>query len=76
MKKQFETTLTGPDSPVDGIVSQVNDDGSAWEFNSIDGSLDLVIAKDEDGNWERIDGTDPYLSSWVDELAEKIEQYK
>ena len=72
MKKQFETTLTGPDSPIDGIADQLNDDGSAWEFKSIDGSLHLVIAKDEDGNWQRIEGTEPYLSSWIDELAEKI----
>ncbi|MDR3693658.1 hypothetical protein [Mucilaginibacter sp.] len=72
MKKQFETTLTGPESPIDGIASQLNNDGSAWEFKSIDGSLHLVIAKDEEGDWQRIDGTDPYLTSWIDELAEKI----
>ncbi|WP_295677105.1 hypothetical protein [uncultured Mucilaginibacter sp.] len=72
MKKQFETTLTGPDSPIDGIADQMNDDGSAWEFKSIDGSLHLVIAKDADGDWQRIEGTEPFLSSWIDELAEKI----
>ncbi|HWZ02246.1 MAG TPA: hypothetical protein VNX40_01475 [Mucilaginibacter sp.] len=72
MKNQFEITLAGPDSPIDGIADQLNDDGSAWEFKSIDGSLHLVIAKDGDGNWQRIDGTEPYLSSWIDELAEKI----
>jgi len=73
MKKQFEAMLTGPDSPIDGIVDQVNDDGSAWQFKSIDGSLHLVIAKDDEGNWQRVEGTEPYLSSWIDELAEKIE---
>jgi hypothetical protein len=72
MKKQFEATLTGPDGPIDGIVDQVTDDGSAWEFKSIDGNFHLVIARDEDGKWERIDGTEPYLSSWIDELAEKV----
>jgi hypothetical protein len=74
MKKQFETTLTGPDSPIDGLAGRLNDDGSAWEFKSIDGSLHLVIAKDEEGDWQRIDGTDPYLTSWIDELAEKIKE--
>jgi len=74
MKKQFETTLSGPDSPIDGIAAQINDEGSAWEFKSIDGSLHLVIAKDNEGNWERIEGTEPYLSSWIDEFAEKIEE--
>lgn len=75
MKKQFETTLTGPDSLIDGIADQLNDDGDAWEFKSIDGSLHLVIAKDEEGHWERIGGTDRYLTSWINELAEKAEKH-
>lgn len=72
MKKEFETSVTGPDGPVYGIVSCVNADEYVYEFKSIDGSLDLVIQKDEDGTWWRIDGNEPYLSSWIDELGEQI----
>jgi hypothetical protein len=72
MKKQFEASLTGAEGPIDGIVDQANNDASAWEFKSIDGNFLLVIAKDDDGNWQRVDGTEPYLSSWIDELAVKI----
>lgn len=74
MKQQFEAILTGSDSDVDGIVTQINFDGfsSAYEFKSIDNSLHLIIAKDDDGKWVRLAGTEPYLSSWVDELALQI----
>jgi hypothetical protein len=74
MKQQFEAILTGSDSDVDGIVTQINFDGfsNAYEFKSIDNNLHLIIAKDEDGNWVRLAGTEPYLSSWVDELAQQI----
>jgi hypothetical protein len=27
---------------------------------------------DDKGKWNRIDGTEPYFSGWVDELAEQI----
>jgi hypothetical protein len=74
MKQQFEAILTGSDPDVDGIVTQINFDGfsNAYEFKSIDNNLHLIIAKDEDGNWVRLAGTEPYLSSWVDELAQQI----
>jgi hypothetical protein len=74
MKQQFEAILTGTDMPVDGVVNKISFDGfeDAWEFESIDNNLHLIIAKDEDGNWQRIAGTEPYLSSWIDELANQI----
>jgi hypothetical protein len=72
MRKQFETKLSSPDGPIDGIVRQLNDDGSAWEFKSIDGANHLVIGRNSDGNWIRVDGTDPYLSSWTEELVRKV----
>ena len=74
MKQQFEAVLTGSDTPVDGIVNKINFDGyaAAYEFESIDNSLHLIIAKDENGNWQRVAGTEPYLSSWVNELVDQI----
>ncbi len=74
MEQQFDAILTGSDSPVEGIVTQVNYDdyGHCWDFKSIDGTLRLVIARDENGMWIRVAGTEPYLSGWVDELAEHI----
>ncbi len=74
MKQQFEAVLSGSDSPVDGIASKLDFDGyeDAYEFESIDNSLHLVIAKDRDGKWQRVAGTEPYLSAWVEELAEQI----
>lgn len=71
MEQQFEATLTGTDSSIDGVAQQVNRAGynEAYEFKSLDETLHLVIAKDADGEWIRIDGTEPYLSSWIDELA-------
>lgn len=73
MEQQFDATLTGTDSEIDGTAQQIRhaDYSEAFEFRSIDGTLHLVIAKDEDGEWIRIDGTEPYLSSWIDELAEQ-----
>ena len=41
-------------------------------FKSLDDTLHLVIAIDNKGKWQRIDGTEPYLSGWVDELAEQV----
>ncbi len=74
MKQQFEAILTGSDASYDGIVNQITFDGfaSAYEFESIDNSLHLIIAKDDDGKWVRLAGTEPYMSSWVDELAQQI----
>ena len=72
MRTNFETKLNSPEGSIDGIVKQVNDDGSAWEFKSIDGTVYLVIIRDADGNWMRADGTEPYLSSWTEELANKV----
>lgn len=74
MKEQFETSLTGTDGPVDGIVHSLSlkNYSQAYEFKSLDGTLHLVIAMDNKGKWQRIDGTEPYLSGWVDELAEQV----
>lgn len=74
MKQQFEAILTGSDSPVDGIVNKIDFDGfaNAYEFESVDNNLHLIIAKDDHGKWIRVAGTEPYLSSWVDELAQQI----
>jgi len=73
MNSQFETKLRSPQGLVDGVVTRIGPDGAAWEFKSIDGDLHLVIARDEEGEWQRIGGTEPYLSSWIDELAAKVE---
>lgn len=74
MKQQFEATLTGSDMLVDGIVSKINFDGfdDAYEFESIDNNLHLIIAKDDKGKWLRLAGTEPFLPVWVDELAKQI----
>lgn len=76
MKEQFETTLSSPDEAVDGIAGPVGSDGRAWEFKSIDGSVHIIIAMDDRNDWHRIGGTEPFLTSWVDELAEKIEKHQ
>ena len=67
-------TLTGTDGPVNGIIKHVTYNGfkDAWQFNSIDGALHLIIAKDENGKWQKIDSTEPSLFGWIDELAEQI----
>ena len=74
MKQQFEAVLTGPDTTIDGIVNKINYAGyeNAYEFNSIDGNFQLVIGKDDEGDWVRLGGTEPYLSGWIDELVEQI----
>jgi len=72
MRINFETTLTSVEGLIDGIVQQMNDDASAWEFKSIDGTVYLAVVRDSEGNWMRVDGTEPYLSSWTEELAKKI----
>ena len=74
MENQFQATLTGSDSQIEGIVTEIYYDGygQAYEFKSIDGTLHLIITKDSDGKWIRIDGTEPYLSGWIEELAMQI----
>ena len=74
MEEQFEAFLTGSDNPVDGIVTPIDyaQYGRAYEFKSIDGTLHLIIGKDKYGKWTRIDGSEPYFSGWIDELAEQI----
>lgn len=74
MREQFEAALTGTDGPVDGIVNplKLNNYAQAYEFKSLDQTLHLVIAMDNKGQWHRVDGTEPYLSGWVDELAELV----
>ncbi|RVU00605.1 hypothetical protein EOD41_11425 [Mucilaginibacter limnophilus] len=74
MAELFDATLTGSDSTIDGTVQLNNVDGfgPAYEFTSIDNTLHLIIAKDAEGNWMRVAGTEPYFTGWVDELAEQI----
>jgi hypothetical protein len=71
MEQQFEAVLTGSDTPVNGIVTQKSD--GIYEFSALDESLQLTIARNEHGHWERIAGSEPYFSGWVDELAEQIQ---
>ena len=70
----LETTLTGSDGLVDGIVSPLANTPytEAYQFISLDDTLHLTIAKDTHGKWIRVNGTEPYFSGWVDELADKI----
>jgi hypothetical protein len=78
MKEQFEAVLTGSDNPVDGIVTPIDyaQYGGAYDFKSIDGTLHLIIGKDDEGRWIRIGGTEPYFSGWVGELAEQVSKKK
>ncbi len=76
MSEQFETILSSPEGRIVGIASPGNDDGSAWRFESIDGNIQLIIAKNDDGEWERVGGSEPYFSSWTEELAEKIRKHQ
>ncbi len=74
MEQQFDAILTGSDSQVEGVVNVINFSGypKAYEFQSIDETLHLVIAKDTAGNWIRLAGSEPYFAGWVDELVEQI----
>ncbi|MCD8739619.1 hypothetical protein LT679_03305 [Mucilaginibacter roseus] len=77
MNEQFEAVLTGSDGPIDGIVTELTTgSGLAYKFQSIDESLELTIIRNEEGNWERVSGTEPYFSGWVDELTEQIQNNK
>jgi hypothetical protein len=71
MEQQFEAVLTGSDTPVNGIVTQKSN--GIYEFSALDESLQLTIARNDHGHWERIAGSEPYFSGWVDELAEQIQ---
>jgi len=74
MEAQFEATLTGTEGPVNGIIKHVTHGSikNAYRFDAIDDTLHLVIALDEDGNWQKVAGTEPYLFGWIDEMAEQI----
>jgi hypothetical protein len=76
MEQQFNATLTGTDGPVNGIIKHLPDNESgyknAYRFDAIDDTLHLIIAPDQNGNWHKIAGTEPYLFGWVDEMAEQI----
>jgi precorrin-6B methylase 1 len=73
----IDVTLTGSDSPVEGLANLITYDGhAAYEFQSTDETLHLIIKKDANGQWHRVAGTDPYFSGWVDELAEQVSALK
>jgi hypothetical protein len=74
MEQQIGATLTGTDSTIEGTLQSITYGNftNAYEFKSIDGTLHLVITKEANGEWIRLTGTEPYLSSWIDELAEQI----
>ncbi len=72
--RTFETTLTGSDTTIDGVVTRLPDSPypETYRFDSVDDTLHLIIAKAIDGSWIRLEGTEPHMFGWVDELADKI----
>ncbi|QEC80285.1 hypothetical protein [Mucilaginibacter ginsenosidivorax] len=74
MEQQIEAKLTGTDSTIDGTLEPIayGNFTKAYEFKSVDGTLHLIIAQEADGGWIRLTGTEPYLSSWIDELAAQV----
>ena len=74
MNAPIHVTLTGSDSPVGGIARYISYPGftDAYEFLSTDKTLHLIIARNSDGNWTRVAGTNPYFSGWVAELAGQV----
>jgi len=66
----FETTLTGSDGTIDGIVTHIARE--AYQFTSLDKTLRLTIARHSNGKWVRLSGSEPYLSGWINELSKKI----
>lgn len=72
----FETNLAGTDGLIDGVVSTATHPGSGqhYTFSSIDGSLEIEIFKDQ-GQWKRVSSTEPYLSGWIDELGDQVDQH-
>lgn len=73
----FETNLAGTDGLIDGVVSTTMHPGSGqhYTFSSLDGSLEIEIFKDEHGLWKRVSSTEPYLTGWIDELGDQIDQH-
>ncbi len=78
MEQQLDATLTGTDGPVSGTITHITygEHRNAYRFDSIDETLQIVIVPNDSGHWQRIDGTEPYLSGWVDELAEQIANFR
>ncbi|MBS7563140.1 hypothetical protein KHS38_01870 [Mucilaginibacter sp. Bleaf8] len=74
MQQPIEAILTGSDSQIEGEVKAITHDeyNPAYEFTSYDGSLHLIIARNAEGHWTRVAGSEPYFSGWVDELVEQI----
>ncbi|MFD2146511.1 hypothetical protein [Mucilaginibacter antarcticus] len=74
MEQQTEAMLTGTDGPVSGTITHITygEHRNAYRFDSVDNTLHLVVIPNDTGNWQRIAGSEPYLSGWVDELAEQI----
>lgn len=74
--ENFETNLAGTDGLIDGVVSTTMhpDSGQHYTFSSIDGSLEIEIFKDH-GQWKRVSSTEPYLSGWIDELGDQVDQH-
>jgi hypothetical protein len=74
MEEQFKATLTGTDGPVNGTIKHITYGGvkQAYEFKSLDETVHLIVAADENGEWHKVAGTEPYLFGWVDEMAEQI----
>ena len=75
--ESFETTLTGSDGVIDGVVTPVNHASfkDIYQFTSLDDQLHLTIAKDYTGKWIRVAGSEPYFSAWVNELSEHVAAY-
>ncbi|HTH81987.1 MAG TPA: hypothetical protein VL490_03580 [Mucilaginibacter sp.] len=73
MEQKF-AILTGSEGPVKGVIKHIahGEFKNAWQFVSVDDTLHLTIAEDEHGKWHKVDGIEPYLFGWVDELAEQI----
>ncbi|QQL51124.1 hypothetical protein [Mucilaginibacter ginkgonis] len=73
METGYDVVLTGSDGPVEGVAKTIAATGyaEAYEFKSVDDTIHLIIAKDND-QWIRVGGTDPYFTGWADELAEQI----
>lgn len=74
MKTPINVTLTGSDSAVEGMASAITYPGftDAYEFLSTDETLHLIIARNGNGQWVRVAGTDPYFSGWIGELAAQV----
>lgn len=74
MEQQFKASLTGTEGPVVGIIKPASFNGyeKAYRFDSIDNTLHLLIALNAEGKWEKVDGIEPYLFGWVDEMVEQI----